>query len=153
MASTFIVALILSTCPAGSVAAISYDAPAYVYTPNLPAGYGALLTDGVLTLLPPPGIYGTDGQTVTVCYTEDIYAFAELHGVGHDTTTTTTSTTRPPPRQDPPPPRPPRVSPGEEGAIEDGMPTVRRTPTIHSGPHHPSRTWWHQRHIKLATPV
>ena len=153
MLPTFIVALILSTCPAASVPALTADAPYYVYTPNLPAGYGAVLVDEALTLLPPPGTYGTDGQTVTVCYTDDIYAFAELHGVGHATTTTTPSTTRPPPRQNPPPSRPPRLSPGEEGAVEDGMQTVRGTPTVNSGPHHPSRSWWHQRHVKLATPV
>lgn len=63
-------------CPDGHSIAAERPAPYYVYTPNLPAGYSAVWVDDVVTLLPPPGSYGVEGQTVTVCYTDDIYAFA-----------------------------------------------------------------------------
>lgn len=73
-------------CPPGHDLAIERPGPYYVYTPNLPAGYSIVWVDDVATVLPPPGTYGTEGSTVRVCYTGDIYGFAA-------SIPTTTSTT------------------------------------------------------------
>ena len=68
-------------CPPPTIQAIEQPAPYYVYAPNLPAGYTHVLIDHpdgtqMVVTLPPPGVYGTEGDTVRVCYTDDIYQWA-----------------------------------------------------------------------------
>ena len=77
-------------CPPGHTIAQDTEGPYYVYTPNLPAGYSAVWVNDTVTLLPPPGTYGQAGDRVIVCYTDDIYTFADTLGV------TTTTTVTPP---------------------------------------------------------
>lgn len=89
-------------CPPGHTIAAVYEGPAaYVYTPNLPAGYSRVITtnpDRVFDM-PPPGTYW--GDTITVCYTEDIIEWATHTHTAAPTTTSSTTPTQTPPRTTP----------------------------------------------------
>lgn len=67
-------------CPPGHQLVIEREGPYYVYTPNQPAGYSAVWVNNNVTLFPPPGTYGEIGDTVRVCYTDDIHAYADQIG-------------------------------------------------------------------------
>lgn len=69
-----------SWCPDGHQLVQDREGPYYVYTPNLPSGYSIVWVNDHVTLIPPPGTYGTTGDRIRLCYTDDIYAFAESIG-------------------------------------------------------------------------
>ena len=75
-------ALTSPECPPSHTATL-YNQPEggykYVYTPNLPGGYSRLiiLNGGIQIIeLPAPGAYGP-GEQFILCYTDDIYAYAQ----------------------------------------------------------------------------
>lgn len=73
---------VTAACPDGHVTAVDTEGPYYVYMPNLPGGYSVVWVNETRTDIPPPGVYGAEGDRVLVCYTDDIHAYAEQIGHG-----------------------------------------------------------------------
>ena len=69
-----------SWCPDGHQLVVDREGLYYLYSPNEPAGYSAIWVNDTVTLIPPIGQYGGPGDWIRVCYTDDIYAYAESIG-------------------------------------------------------------------------